>query len=210
MEFRFQCSKFDSTRRVFNGWCDGRQSVQSVSVVNANRNDRQWNVNVNRLDNDNVWNADNRFFFRNYRFPRRIFVPRGFYFEETKDLFCRYSFQPKSIFPASTKIVDICMYFLSPIILHSHATVTKNFDRSFLVTDSFIRLIFCDPLLYEALKTRSRVSKRSLSIFTPIVCLWLFEICGKICCQTLYPSFNFSKTGKIAAGGGLHGIFNLK
>src|SRR3989338_1631375 len=36
-----------------------------VSVINVNRADRQWNVNVNRLDNDNRWNAENRFFSRN-------------------------------------------------------------------------------------------------------------------------------------------------
>ena len=39
----------------------------NVSVVNANRNDARWNVNVNRLDNGNRWNADNRLFVRNSR-----------------------------------------------------------------------------------------------------------------------------------------------
>ena len=168
MEFRIQCSESDSIWRVFDGWCNGKQSVQSVSVVNANRNDGQWNVNVNRLDNENVWNAGNHFFFRNYTFSPKDFCPKGF-------LFCKYSFQPKSIFPVSTNILEILIYFLSSIILHSHITVRKNFTRSFLVTDSVINSILTNPLLYVALKVRSKISKSNPSIFVPIVCLWFFE-----------------------------------
>jgi hypothetical protein len=178
MEFRIQCSEFDSTLRVFNEWCNGRQIVRSVSVVNMNRNDRQWNVNVNRLGNDNEWNAGNRFFFRNYEFSPKSFFSEGFFFS-------KYSFHPKSIFPTSTKIVDIRINFLSSNILHSQATVKKNLAKSFLIADSLISSIFLVPFEYVALNARSRVSKSSLSIFTPIVCLWLFETCGKICCQTL-------------------------
>lgn len=37
----------------------------SVSVVYASRFDRRWGVDVDRLDNDGVWDADHRFFFRN-------------------------------------------------------------------------------------------------------------------------------------------------
>lgn len=34
-------------------------------MLYANRNDDgQWNANVNRLDNDNEWNADNRLLLR--------------------------------------------------------------------------------------------------------------------------------------------------
>ncbi len=40
--------------------------AQSVSVLNVNRNDGRWNGNVNRLDNDNRWNAENRLLLRNY------------------------------------------------------------------------------------------------------------------------------------------------
>ncbi len=36
-------------------------------VANVNRNSDGWNVNVNRLSNDNVWNAENR---------HRVFVPK--------------------------------------------------------------------------------------------------------------------------------------
>ena len=40
--------------------------TERVCVVNANRNDdRRWNVNVNRLGNENRWNAENRVFSRN-------------------------------------------------------------------------------------------------------------------------------------------------
>jgi ribonuclease HI len=43
-----------------------------VFGLNANWNDdwngNGWNVNVNRFDNDNRWNAGNRFFSRNYFF----------------------------------------------------------------------------------------------------------------------------------------------
>ena len=164
MEFRIQCSEFDSTLRVFNGWCSRRQGVQSVSVVNANRNDRQWNVNVNRLDNDYEWNTENRFFFRNYAFSPKDFCPEGF-------LFCKYSLQPKSILPVSTRVLDIRIYFLSSIILHSHITERKNFARSFWPIDSITNPIFFSPELYEALNTRSRVLSKSLSTLVPIVCL---------------------------------------
>ncbi|MEK7669495.1 MAG: hypothetical protein AAB350_02820 [Patescibacteria group bacterium] len=37
----------------------------SVSVVNADRYDGQWLAYVSRLDDDNVWDAGHRFFFRN-------------------------------------------------------------------------------------------------------------------------------------------------
>lgn len=165
MEFRIQRSEFGSTRRVLNGWCHGRQNARSVSVVNANRNDNgQWNVNVNRLGNDNAWNDENRFFFRNYAFSPEGFVPEGFFF-------CKNSLHPKSIFPASTKVVDILMYFLSSIILHSQATVRKNLAKSFLVIDSITKSIFLIPLAYVLLNERSKVSRSNLSIFAPIVCL---------------------------------------
>lgn len=43
-------------------WCHGWCTAQSVSVGNVNRDDRDWNANVNSLDNGNVWNADNHLF----------------------------------------------------------------------------------------------------------------------------------------------------
>ena len=38
--------------------------IQNVSVLNVNRNDDRWNGNVNRLDNGNRWNAENRLILR--------------------------------------------------------------------------------------------------------------------------------------------------
>ena len=138
-EFRNQRSKFDSTRRVFNGWCNRWQCVQSVSVVYVNRNDGRWNVNVNRLDNDNVWNDENRFFFRNYAFSPKGFCPKGFFFSKN-------TFQPKNILPTSTKDLDILMYFLSSTILQCHITVRKNLAKSLCMIDSFNNSNFVDPL----------------------------------------------------------------
>lgn len=140
----------------------------SVSVVNANRNDGRWNVNVNRLDNDNRWNVGNRFFFRNYAFSPKDF-PEGF-------LFSKNSFHPKSIFPLSTSIFEILIYFLSSIILHSHIIEIKNFAKSFWLMASDSKLSFLVPTAYLALKTKSKVSNNNLSTFTPIVCLCCLEI----------------------------------
>lgn len=73
--------------------------LHRVSVVNVNRNDRRWNVNANRLDNPNRWNAENRFFSRNYfissaQFWAEVFVSINF-------------FHPASSFPINSKFFDI-------------------------------------------------------------------------------------------------------
>ena len=49
------------TLRGRYGWC----SAHSVSVGNVNRNSDGWYATVNRLDNDNLWNPDNRLLVRN-------------------------------------------------------------------------------------------------------------------------------------------------
>lgn len=43
-----------------------------VSVVNANWNDDRWNRNDYSLDNDNVWNRENRLVVRNSQLSRHI------------------------------------------------------------------------------------------------------------------------------------------
>ncbi len=62
------------------------QMAQStkVSVAYANRNGRQWNRNVNSLDNDNVWNRENRLVVRNSRLsPINVLVAREFSFQDS-------------------------------------------------------------------------------------------------------------------------------
>lgn len=42
--------------------------AQSVSVLYVFRNDRRWNANVNRLDYDVRWSAENRLILRHSHF----------------------------------------------------------------------------------------------------------------------------------------------
>jgi len=117
-----------------------RWGVQSVSVVNVNRNDSQWNFYAYDLGNDNVWNVENRFFSRNYLFSPKELTPEGFFFS-------KYSFQPESILPASTSTGEILTYFLSTSILHSHMRRRKNLAKSFFIIASDTSSIFRIPLL---------------------------------------------------------------
>ena len=70
-------SEYDTARKCKNingqwcGWCFVQYA--SVFMVNANRNDDRWNVNLNRFNARNEWNAENRFFSpRNYLFSPAI------------------------------------------------------------------------------------------------------------------------------------------
>ncbi|MDP3962396.1 MAG: hypothetical protein Q8Q03_00810 [bacterium] len=121
---------------TMGGGTDGRMHTY-VSVVNVNRNDGQWNVNVNRLDNDNRWNVENRVFVRNY-----IFLPSAM----AEVLFSIYFFQPESILPISMSFSNKTIYFLSAIILDSQHTVRKNFARSFFMSAFPIKPDFSSEL----------------------------------------------------------------
>lgn len=78
-----------------------------IFVLNVNWNGEQWNVNVNRFDNDNEWNADNQLFLRNCLFSPdpHSFVANGSFCICARDLF-----QPNIIFPVSSRIVETAMY----------------------------------------------------------------------------------------------------
>ena len=118
-------SVLDTTHRIFKGWWHGWCAAHSVSVLNVNRNDRQWNANVNRLDNDNRWDAGNRLLLRNYFLSSPLYCGGVF--------FSRYVFQPANILLASISGGDICAYCLSVSSLIFHPTRRKNFTRSSLV-----------------------------------------------------------------------------
>jgi hypothetical protein len=65
------CPVIYSTPRVFEGRCAGRcfarwEAGLRPRAVNVNWNDDGWNVNANRVDDENRWNAGNRVFSRNY------------------------------------------------------------------------------------------------------------------------------------------------
>ncbi|MEK7092860.1 MAG: hypothetical protein AAB927_00065 [Patescibacteria group bacterium] len=52
-----------------------------VSVVNANWNGNRWNRNRYSLDNDNVWNVDNRLVLGNWRLsPAQLLLLPGVFF----------------------------------------------------------------------------------------------------------------------------------
>lgn len=90
-------------------------------MLYANRNDNgQWNANVNRLDNDNEWNAGNRLLLRYSSFSPAY---RGsFCFTE--------QIQPYSIWLSATNFSLSTINFLSSIIFISHPIYKKNFIRS--------------------------------------------------------------------------------
>ena len=80
--------------------CYGLRAARSVSVGNVNRDDRDWNANVNRLANDNRWNADNRLLVRNMFY----FLP----LPSAGVFFSRYDRHPTSILLASINNPAIC------------------------------------------------------------------------------------------------------
>jgi hypothetical protein len=95
-----------------------------IFVVNVNVNSDGLNVNVNRLENDNVWNAENR---------HRVVVPQLLnfsfvYFEGV--LFSKPFFQPPSMRPTSFKFSDKVAYFMSVKHLFSQASWRKNLRLS--------------------------------------------------------------------------------
>ena len=81
-------------------WRYGWRDVRSVSVGNVNRDERDWNANLNRLGNDNRWNADNRLLIRN----KFYFLPPPF----AEVFFSRYDRHPTSILLASINSPAIC------------------------------------------------------------------------------------------------------
>ena len=71
----------DTAERAFDRRWYGWRTAHSVSVGNVNRNDPEWNANVNRLGNDGRWNAGNRLLVRN----KSLFLPlRGSFLLEIR------------------------------------------------------------------------------------------------------------------------------
>ena len=176
-----ECSTGDGIRLRY-GW----RGARSVSVGNVNRDERDWNANVNRLDNDNRWNADNRLLVRN-----------TFYFLSLTAgvFFSRYERHPTSILLASVKDPLICMCCAFVIALHSHPTSKRNFATSSRAMELLSAMIFCADGRYDAEKADSSASRIAPSIRVPIVCRRAFATCGRDACQARYASFNFDTTG---------------
>jgi len=80
-------------------WCRGRRAIHYF-VANVNVNPDGLNVNVNRLENDNVWNADYR---------HRVVVPQLMTFSSNYlggVFISKPFFQPPSMRPISSSRVD--------------------------------------------------------------------------------------------------------
>lgn len=104
---------------------------KAVFVVNANRNDDGWNVNVNDFGNDDRWNDDNRGFSRN-----SLFLP--FYSGSFSFSIPIFLFHPPIIFPGSVSVCESIIYFLSSKTPISQATCRNIFKQSIFVTAVFI------------------------------------------------------------------------
>lgn len=169
------------------GGCYGWRDARSVSVGNVNRDERDWNANVNSLDNGNRWNADNRLLVRNKSYFLSL-TSAGVFFST-------YALHPMSILLASTRSPAMRMYCAFVIALLSQPTSRKNLATSSLAIDTSSASIFCCPERYPARNAYSSVSRRAPSIRVAIVCLRAFATCGSASCHERYASFNFSTTG---------------
>ena len=179
-------------------WRNGWRGARSVSVGNVNRDRRDWNANVNSLDNGNVWNVDNRLLVRN-----------SFYFlpPSAGVFFSRYMRHFTSILLASTKssVMRRCWAFV--MALHSHPTSRKNFAASHFAIAISSTSIFRCPERYSARNAYSSVSRSASSIRAPIVCRRALATCGNAACHARYASFSFNTTDtsfscKSVGGGG--------
>ncbi len=107
-------------------------------VANVNVNSDGLNVNVNRFENDNVWNASN---------AHRVVVPKM----DVSPLYVRGVFdsnpflQPPSMRPTSSSCDERVIYFSFGRHLFSHANCRKNFAPSSFEIEMVIRLILESP-----------------------------------------------------------------
>lgn len=105
-------------------------------VANVNVNSDGLNVNVNRFENDNVWNAENR---------NRMVVPKmkvsPLYY--LRGVFVSRPFlHPPSILPISSNCSESMAYLSFGRHLFSHASCKKNFTPSSFDIEMVMRLIF--------------------------------------------------------------------
>lgn len=150
--------------RLRYGW----RGARSVSVGNVNRDERDWNANVNSLANGNRWNADNRLLVRNKSYF--LSLPSAGVF------FSTYALQPMSILLASTRSPAMRMYCAFVMALLSQPTSRKNLATSSLAIETSSTSIFCCPERYPARNACSSVSRRAPSMRVAIVCRRTFWI----------------------------------
>lgn len=121
------------------------------------------NVNVNRLENDNRWNAENR-----HRFvaPKLADSPvacvAGVFFSRSPLR------QPPSIRPISSSCLEISIYFSFGMSLFSQANCMKNLRTSSLEMVRPREIIFSSGARYDEVKPNSKTLKKSCSILLPI------------------------------------------
>ncbi|MHB8660881.1 MAG: reverse transcriptase domain-containing protein [Minisyncoccota bacterium] len=160
--------------------------AQNVSVANVNRDDSRWNANVNRLDNDNRWNADNRLLVRN----SSHFLPLA-----AGVFLSTYVFHPTSILLASTKSPAIRIYCAFVIASLSQPMSRKNFAASSFSIEYSSASSFRLPEAYPARNACSSVSRNAVSMRAATVCRLVLATCGSAACQARYASFSLNTTG---------------
>ena len=102
---------------------------ESSCVVNVNWNadNRKWNVNTWRRDDDR-WNAGNRAFSPETNSNYPLVLAGGFFVSKS-------FFQPPTIRPISPAFSDMAIYRLLSKERSSHRICRKNFNKSvFLIT----------------------------------------------------------------------------
>ena len=133
-------------------------------VANVNVNSDGLNVNVNHLENSNIWNAEYahrlvvphmKNFLLDY-YGRGVFISNPF-------------FHPPIILPSSWRSSDNIMYFWLSSNFTSQEIMRKNLSASNLriVLDKLITLF--STFWYVARLRSSNISKNNLSILSPRV-----------------------------------------
>ena len=117
-------------------WQCHRWHIVQFFVANVNVNSDGLNVNVNRFENNNVWNAENL---------HRMVVPKM----KVSPLYrlggvfvSRPFLHPPSIFPISSSCVERVAYFSFGKHLFSQANWRKNFTPSSFDIETVIRPTF--------------------------------------------------------------------
>lgn len=137
-----------------------RWHITQFFVANVNVNSDGLNVNVNRFENDNVWNA---------KYAHRMVVPKmdGSPLYTGGVLLSKPFFHPPSILPISSSCAERVVYFSFGRHLFSHANCRKNFTPSSFDIETVIRLILGFPDRYRETKIFSSISKKYESILPP-------------------------------------------
>lgn len=149
--------------------------LHKMFVVNANRNDGQWNVNTNELDNDNQWNAENRLFLRNTfispDYAREFLLSINF-------------FHPDNSLPIPFNFSDRWMYVFSFRCSFSQDICRKNLIRSYFAIVSVRFFCFSSSLAKVARNSPSKMSINKVSILAPKPKRNGLERCAAILCHS--------------------------